>query len=440
MDNARYYIRMKDETVKQLNPFTGTEVWSVPDRSKKALTEMSVPRIGEPLQRHEPEDYCSFCRARYLDTAPEKSRVVVRDGVFDTQHELLPSQAQAQSARFRRVSNLFEIVSIDYWRRNYEYKLSPKNQRWKERYLSDPEGLTHVNDILNWKLRRSGKSDEEISAIDPEQKLRMSEGLFGGGHELIIVEPHYRVDAADTTDLFSTSDMSDEEHFAYFRFIIDSMRDISVNNRYVRYISVYKNWLRQAGASYDHLHMQLVAIDEWGTTIKRQIQMVTENRNVFNECGTNLAGRLNLIFAENDHALAYVGIGHRHPTIEIYSKSVNARPHEHTEAEIRGMSDLVRACHAAVGPAMSVNEEWYYTPFDSIFKMPWHVNIKLRINVPAGFEGGTKIYINPLTPYDLRDKVVPALYRLRGEQRCASSIRIAEECGVEPNVLLYGTK
>ena len=72
------------------------------------------------------------------------------------------------------------------------------------------------------------------------------------------------------------------------------------------------------------------------------------------------------------------------------------------------MSDLVHAIHASMGSQISCNEEWYYTPVDAITKMPWHVLIKWRINVPAGFEGGTSIYINPFTPIELRDRLVPA--------------------------------
>ena len=98
---------------------------------------------------------------------------------------------------------------------------------------------------------------------------------------------------------------------------------------------------------------------------------------------------------------------------------------------------MVRVCHAAVGSRISHNEEWYYTPVDSIFKMPWHINIKLRTNVPAGFEGGTNIFINPMNPLDLRDSIVPGLYKLRADGKCRSSLRIAEECRVIPNPLLY---
>jgi galactose-1-phosphate uridylyltransferase len=100
------------------------------------------------------------------------------------------------------------------------------------------------------------------------------------------------------------------------------------------------------------------------------------------------------------------------------------------------MSDMVHACHAALGAAISTNEEWYYLPADSIDRIPWHVQIHLRINNPAGFEGGTRIYINPVTPYELRDRVVPRLYELRNAGTIGP-IRIAEECVLRPNPLRY---
>jgi galactose-1-phosphate uridylyltransferase len=100
------------------------------------------------------------------------------------------------------------------------------------------------------------------------------------------------------------------------------------------------------------------------------------------------------------------------------------------------MSDLVHAVHASTGSRVSVNEEWYYTPIDSVYKMPWHILIKWRINIPAGFEGGTRIYINPVSPVALRDKIVPQLFKLRDEKKIAD-IRIAEECKIVPNPLKY---
>ncbi len=62
--------------------------------------------------------------------------------------------------------------------------------------------------------------------------------------------------------------------------------------------------------------------------------------------------------------------------------------------------------------------------------------MKWRINVPAGFEGGTSIYINPMTPVEIRDRLVPPLYKLRDEKKI-EFIRIAEECRMQPNPLKY---
>jgi galactose-1-phosphate uridylyltransferase len=300
-------------------------------------------------------------------------------------------------------------------------------------------GLKHVLEILDYKLRMSGKTKEQIEKIPVEEKLQLSDAFFGGGHEIIVARRHYRDNAEWDSQLCFSGDLTAEEHFWFAKFTIDAMMDIFENNRYVRYISIFQNWLRPAGASFDHLHKQLVAIDDWGASLERQIRMLREDPNVFNEYGANFAARHNLIFAENDHALAFAGIGHRFPTIEVYSKSNHTRPHQHTDEELRGLSDLVHACHAATGAEISSNVEWYYTPIDAVYEMPWHVLIKWRINVPAGFEGGTSIFINPLTPIDLRDKLVPRLYKLRDEGKI-HAIRIAEECRITPNPLKYYLK
>ena len=429
---------MPDGTVKQINPFTGTEVWAVSGRGSKPLPN-EMPASASKLKKKEIEDYCGFCPARYFETPPEKSRLVKQDGTYVKLDMVSPDQLFKTVAEFRRTPNLFEIVTLDYWRKNYGYKFTESTRRWKESYLANPTGLKHVLEIIDYKLRVSGKTPEQIEKVSKEQKIAMADAFFGGGHELVIARRHYRDEAEWDSQLYSSGDMTEEDHFWYFKFTIDAMRDILENNRYVRYISIFQNWLKPAGASFDHLHKQLVALDEWGSSMQRQIRMLREDPNVFNEYGANFAAHHNLVFAENDQAIAFVGIGHRFPTIEIYSKSSRTRPYQHTDEELRGISDLIHACHAATGGEISCNEEWYYTPVDTVYEMPWHVLIKWRVNVPAGFEGGTAIFINPLTPIDLRDRIVPRLYRLRDERKI-NGLRIAEECRISPNPLKYYLK
>ncbi len=432
---SNYYYTMPDGTVKQINPFTGTEVWAVPERGNKPIAN-EIPATAKKLEKPIRENYCSFCETRYFETPPEKTRLVKFPTHYENLIYLPAEQYEHTIAEFRRTGNMFEIVTLDYWKKNYDYKISKTATAWRDAYLGTPKGAEHINNVINYKLSRSGKTEDQIRRKSQFDKLQMAEAFFGGCHELIIARKHYVDNAEYDSQLYSSGEMTREEHYQYFKFTVQAMKDMLSYNRYIRYISIFQNWLRPAGASFDHLHKQLVGLDEWGASITERIRMLREDTNVYNELGVNFAAQHNLVFAENDFAIAVVGIGHRFPTLEIYSKSQYSRPYEHSDEEMRGFSNLVHACHAAMGSQISCNEEWYYTPVDAVYKMPWHVMLRWRINVPAGFEGGTSIYINPLTPIDIRDKIVPRLYELRSAGKI-DGIAVAEECRLAPNPLKY---
>jgi len=63
--------------------------------------------------------------------------------------------------------------------------------------------------------------------------------------------------------------------------------------------------------------------------------------------------------------------------------------------------------------------------------------IKWRVSTLAGFEGGTKIYLNTLSPFDIRARMVSQFYALRDEGAISPNIRIATECRVDRNSLKY---
>ncbi|MCL5291905.1 MAG: DUF4921 family protein [Actinobacteria bacterium] len=439
VDRRMYYYTMPDGTVKQINPFSGREVWCVPGRNNKPVVNR-IPDSAKKLERRRPEGYCNFCEANHLNTPPEKARLVRGEngegGGYEYLEHVPASRLNDAKVVFRRIPNLFEIVTFDYWSKNYDYRLSEKNERWKKEYLADPQGLAHVKNVIALKLKLSGWREEDIKKLSDDEVDALSNSFFGGGHELIVAGRHYRDDAEYDSDLYSSGDLTPDEHFAYLKFTIDAMLDIYANNRYVRYISVFQNWLARAGASFDHLHKQLITIDDWGFSISRELKLVRENPNIYNELAVNLAALHNLVFAENGNAVAFADIGHQFPTLAVFSKSAQGRPEELSEEELRDFSDLLHACHAATGSQISCNEEWYYTPRDSLVKMPWHVLIKWRINTPAGFEHATNIFINPMTPIQMRDTVVPRLYELRDQGRI-SNLAIAEECPLQLNCLRY---
>ncbi len=431
---SNYLLRMADGTIKQVNPFTGTEVWTVPGRANRPLNVQK--REGTRLDPAKADDHCAFCPARYLQTPPEKARLVKTTNGYEIRRRLMAEEVKDTVAEFRRVPNMFEIVSYDYWRQNFNYGLPEVAQSHMDAYLSTNLGRHHVLDVVDRRLALSGTGRAEIEAMAVEDKLRIANGFFGGGHELILARRHHVEGAEYDNQLASSGSLTPDQHYRYIHFTIDAMRDIYITNRYVRYVAVFQNWLAAAGASFDHLHKQLVAIDERGVQNEIETRLARANPNIYNEAAVNFAGYRNLVFAENDHAIAFAGFGHRFPTLEVFSKSERTQPWNHSAEELRGMSDIIHACHAAMGPDIPCNEEWYYKPPDADAAMPWRVLIKWRVSTAAGFEGGTKIYVNTIDPESLRDKVVPRLFDLKNQGKIAS-MKIAFECDCVPNCLKY---
>ncbi|RRD44370.1 DUF4921 family protein [Buchananella hordeovulneris] len=424
---------MADGTVKQLNPFSGTEVWTVPGRAHRPLGQ--PPAQAAPLGPDAHTMTCAFCPGRLAETPPEKARITAGELL----HHPSPTQALDPGADFRRIPNLFEIVSFDYWRRNYDYDLSPAAAHRLAEWAADPLGRRRIADLTRARTRAS-HTDAEWEALSEAERLDFARGFFGGCHDVIVARRHF-VDGAETdSELASAGCLTPAEHADYITLTIDALRDIYATNRYVRYVQVFQNWLAPAGASFDHLHKQLVGIDERGASAEEEIRRVSAEPNMYNDWAINYAHRRNLVVAANEHAVAFAGFGHRFPSLEVYSRARATFPWEHSPAQRRGMSDLLHALHAAAGAHLPCNEEWHHQPPDAITPMPWRIVIKWRVSTLAGFEGGTKIYTNTIDPWALRDRVTAHLRDLRAADRLAPGIAIAEECVIPVNPLRYNAR
>ncbi len=432
----QFINRLSDGTVKQINPFSGTEVWTVPGRGHRPLPNQAPS--PEPVDSQQIGWHCAFCERRYLETPPEKSRLI-RKG--DNWHKLDAVSAEhlhQEPAEFRRIPNLFEVLPLTYWNTNYDYQAPAELLERRNRYASTVDGRAHLRSIVGAKLRAAGASDAECATLTDQAIAEIALGFFASSHDVIVARNHFTPGATESSQLASSGTLTPSEHRAFIGFTVDALQDLYKHNRYARYVAVFQNWLRPAGASFDHLHKQLAAIDERGHQIENTLAALRQNPNLFNEVGVNYAHYNNLMIAANEHAVAFAGFGHRYPTIEIYSRSQATLPFDHAPDEILAMSDLLHAMHAATGPTVACNEEWHHQPTDADRPMPWRIMLKWRISTLAGFEGGTKINLNTISPYRLRDSVVSRLFQLR-ESGAIADMQLATECDVPPNPLRYCT-
>ena len=404
---ATALVRLPDGTVKQRSPLTGTVVWTVPGRAHRPVPQ-HADRSTAP---------CAFCPENYLQTPPEKSRVVAGPDGWHILRDL-PVEALADTvAEFRRIPNLYEILSVDYWRANHGFRVPSAVRARAEAYVSTPAGRDHVLTILR---KRLGDGVGPDRAVD----------LFAGTHDVVVARRHTLGD-----ELAGSGALTADEHGQYVAFTVETMRELYEAQPHARYVAAFQNWMRPAGASFDHLHKQLVAIDEYGPRIDLVLRAVADHPRVFNDLADHAASH-GLVVAQNDGAIALAGVGHRYPALEVYSTSDRNLPWEHTAAGVRAVSDLLHALHAATGTTVPTNEEWHHRPPTATAALPWHVVLKWRTSTLAGFEGGTKINVNTLDPNSLRDLVVAALLRLREAGR-AGSMQIGDECVHRPGLLRY---
>ena len=428
--------QLPDGTVRQESPLTGTVVWTVPGRSHRPLPAVAPP---QPLRPGDMDTTCAFCSGRHLDTPPEKARLVLGSDPgqpWQILRHLPADQLGMTVAEVRRIPNLFEILPFEYWHANHGYELPAPIRERARAYAASPTGRAHLVAIMRTRARASGRPAVQVAGLAEDELVEQSVRLFAGSHDVIVARRHFVDGATQDDEVASAGDLTPLEHGAYMALTVDALRDLALSMPDAAYVATFQNWLRAAGASFDHLHKQLVAIDEYGPLMARIVGMLRETPDLFTVAITDPAARDRLVIAENDHAVALAGVGHRYPTVEIYSKAAANHPWEHSPEALRGMSDMVHACHAATGRLVPTNEEWHYRPVGADVAMPWRINLKWRISTLAGFEGGTKINVNTIAPAGLRDRMITALAALRDAGRIAP-LAVGDQCAHRTGVLDY---
>ena len=66
--------------------------------------------------------------------------------------------------------------------------------------------------------------------------------------------------------------------------------------------------------------------------------------------------------------------------------------------------------------------------------MRWRILLKWRVSTMAGFEGGSRIYLNTIDPWRVHNRVTSTLAKLRDEG-AISPLRVGAECSVDPSLL-----
>lgn len=425
MKHRQIITRLKDGSIQFNNPFSGTESWYTPGRRHRPF-HTEKRRHGISLDKKRCDDYCDFCPANYEKTTPEKSRIEQQSGKMVLLHEPTTDHVFSTTAEVRRIGNLYEIIPWQYWKMNYGAELSPKQKAHQQAYMDSARGRAHIHSVLEIKRRLISKHRTDKS-FDNSSLFEMSEAFFGGAHELIIPRRHFIDDAKHSHQLCATGSLSPQEHYDYFRLTLYAVQDIHANNPFVKFVCVYTNWLRDAGASFEHLHRQVLGFDRFGNTIENCMSLAKENPIIFQDYVDYIAGDQRLVLAQNQGTISFVDVGHPFSTISIFAQNNGIDPLAVLSESHRHMSDMVHAVHSCFAPQDAVNEEWYYKPRAVEVEIPWFILIKWRNHRHAGIESIANLYPDDYNPFALRDQLVTKLKRLKREGKIAE-MRVGDDC------------
>jgi UDPglucose--hexose-1-phosphate uridylyltransferase len=225
---------------------------------------------------------------------------------------------------------------------------------------------------------------------------------IAGAHEVVVLSPdHYA----------SFGTLDDDAATEVLTVIRDRVRfHLDAGHAYVQ---AFVNHGRAAGASIEHPHAQLVALDVVPAAVAAGVERLATTDLVAREIAE--ARRDELVIVDGPAPgwspfAAWVPYGMR-----VAHRSTRARFDEATDAEVRvvalGLRDALARLHAALGDAPYNAVVRSAPPGRVAGEFHWHVDVLPRTTLLAGFEEGTGILVNTVPPelaaLRLRDASAP---------------------------------
>jgi UDPglucose--hexose-1-phosphate uridylyltransferase len=230
-----------------------------------------------------------------------------------------------------------------------------------------------------------------------------------GAHEVIVETPKHNQSIPDMPD-----EHVEKVLWAYKQRIID----LSGDKRF-RYILVFKNYGKSAGASLSHPHSQLIATPITPRYVKMELSnsrayFLAKERCIFCDIIRQELGAGERIVYENEYFVALTPFGSRFP----FETWILPRRHEYgfeimPDEErlllaqcLKDILNRLRLClndppynyvlHTAPNPMVRAGKPDYWGTIQYDFH--WHMEIIPRLTQQAGFEWGSGLYINPTSP------------------------------------------
>jgi len=226
-----------------------------------------------------------------------------------------------------------------------------------------------------------------------------------GAHEVVIETPEHD----------KSIDQLSLQHLTRVMGIYqDRITDLQQDKRF-RYVLLFRNEGKEAGATLPHPHSQIIATPITPKRVKEELMgaeayFKAKERCVFCDMISFERESGERIVYENDHFISFCPYASRFP----FETWILPKTHQlHFHASRENISDLAQAFKATMqklqvalnrpqynftlhtAPNLFPRRGYWYTIHEDYH---WHFEIMPRLTRTAGFEWGTGFYINPTAP------------------------------------------
>lgn len=227
-----------------------------------------------------------------------------------------------------------------------------------------------------------------------------------GAHEVIIETPdHLKKFHMHTPDSLTM----------VFEAYKNRLMDLNKDRRF-KYILIFKNEGKRAGASLSHPHSQLIATPVTPKRVREELEGAKAYYNYKDRCAycdiirEELSQEYRVVY-ENDGFLAFCPFASRFPfEICILPKRHDPDFQSLNHDEMMQLSETFIAVMKKLAVALTAPQynfvlhtgpvRWprmgYWVTLD--YDYHWHIEIMPKLTLVAGFEWGTGFYINPTIP------------------------------------------
>jgi UDPglucose--hexose-1-phosphate uridylyltransferase len=314
------------------------------------------------------------------------------------------------------VTGRWVIISTERRKRPHDFHIEPTLPNTPDPLCPFCEGHEAMTPAEVLSYRHNGGSPNgpgwqvrvvpnKYPALQVEGGLdRQGEGLFDrmngvGAHEVIIETPDH------LATLATMPEDGVERVLWAFR---DRVADLRQDHRF-RYILIFKNHGRAAGASLAHSHSQLIALPIVPRNVSEEVEGARQHfqykeRCVFCDILRQELEEGSRVIAETPHFVAVAPYAPRFPfETWLLPKRHGAHFQDAPLHEYGGLASLLKSTLQRMNKTLinpSFNLIVHSSPFsiDTSDFYHWHVEIIPKLTKVAGFEWGSGFYINPTGP------------------------------------------